>query len=452
MADLRDRFRAFIAEHALLAPGQRAIAAVSGGVDSIVLLHLLREDYAPLAAHVHHGLREDADEDAAFVGQLAAAWGLEARVVRVTVETGASRQGRARRARYRALRELALAEGIGTVAVAQHRDDVAETVLLQLLRGAGPAGWAAMPIRRPLGRDSGIELVRPVRFASRAEILAYARAHEIPWREDASNRDPRYRRTFVRQRVMPLLRRGFGEGAADRLAAAAELAEAYVASGAALAPEEALRGAMAEPGALSVEVLAAMPAVVRRGVILAFLARQSGGVPRSANAVREVEDLLGRQPGRRAILGEVTVWRERDVLRFAFTESAPPAFVAGVPAEGVVHTPCGELVVTPLADVPTAFPESPLAEVADVDALQPPVLLRTWRDGDSLVPHGMTGRKRVSDLLTERRVPPSERGKQLVLEAGGQILWVVGHRLAAAAAVTASTRGAVHLTWNPTAA
>jgi tRNA(Ile)-lysidine synthase len=445
---LLDSLRAFVRLHGLLQEGQRVLVGVSGGVDSLVLLHLLNEDFRPIAVHVDHGLREDSHLDAEFVQRVAAEWDIEFRVEKIEVPAGSSKQARARRERYRALESAADEEGVGVVAVAHNRDDVAETLLLQLVRGAGPRGWRAMPVERPIRSGSAVYLVRPLRFAARNEIEAYAHAHGIDWREDPSNEVLAYRRAVVRKRVLPLLKKHFGEGVSGKIAAAAELAEAYLEAGAALAPNEALRRASPEAGALSVAALQRMDEVMRRGVILEVMAREFPDAPRSADGVVRVERLLDAQPGRRVELGEVVVWREREVLRIAHAHQSVH-FAGNVSIPGRIDTPAGSLFVEVLGDVPSMYVSDPRTEVVDAERVGSALTLRTWREGDRFSPLGLGGSKKVSDVLTERRVPSSERQRQLVLTAGEEIVWVVGHRLAENFRIRSDTQRALRLRWEP---
>jgi len=444
--DLRARFHAFVAERGLLAPGEAVVVGVSGGVDSVTLLHLLRDGYRPLAVHLHYGLREEADEDAAFVEALAEAWGLPAEVRRVTLSEGENVQAAARAARYRAFEDVACQGGAEAVAVGHQRDDVAETLLLQLVRGAGPAGWAAMPASRPIRQGSEVRLVRPLRFAHRAEVEAFARAEGLRWREDASNATDRYRRNVLRGRVVPLLQH-INKEALAHLADAAELLESYRASGAALAPDAAFESTRLDPDGLALAPLAALAEPVRRGVLLEALRRWAPDAPRTAATVGEVARLLAAPVGTRAQLGTLTVWRERDRLRFATGEAAP--FAAPAAVGTAVETPWGTLTLDPLAEVPAGWDMDPLVEVADASGLAGPLELRTWWPGDRLRPLGMAGEKLVSDLLTERKVLPSERARQLVLTADGSVVWVVGHRLAETVRVGEGTRRAVRMAWVP---
>lgn len=180
--------------------------AFSGGLDSTVLLHLLvslsrRMPLPPIRAlHIQHGLQAAAEAWPEHCRQVCTALGVPLRVRHVQVQPGASVERAARDARYGAfVEELVTGELLLT---AQHRDDQAETLLFRLLRGAGVRGLAGMPASRPLGAG---QLLRPLLAASRAELQAYADAHQLHWVEDPSNGDVQYSRNYLRQQVLPLL-------------------------------------------------------------------------------------------------------------------------------------------------------------------------------------------------------------------------------------------------------
>lgn len=191
-----------------LPQARRYCVGYSGGLDSHVLLHLCAAsrdaghaaDFR--AIHVHHGLQAGADAWSAHCAETCRALDMPLSIVRVDARAlpGESPEEAARRARYRALAER-LSEGEALL-VAQHRDDQAETLLLQLLRGAGLAGLAAMPAWAPFGPGF---LGRPLLEFARAELLAYARSRGLAWIEDPSNADPRFDRNFLRARIVPML-------------------------------------------------------------------------------------------------------------------------------------------------------------------------------------------------------------------------------------------------------
>jgi tRNA(Ile)-lysidine synthase len=443
---LRARFRQFVVERDLLRDGESVVVGVSGGVDSVALLALLRERHRPLAVHVDYGLRVESPADAAFVKELGSRLGIEVVVQEVHLPQGQNRQATARRTRYEVFERVAQERGIHTVAVAHHRDDVAETLLLHLIRGTGPGGWAAMPVSRPIRRGGTVRLIRPLRLADRAEIEAFARAEGLQWREDRSNASLRYRRNIIRNEVLPLLEARFGPGVAARLADAAERMEAYREAGASLASDTAFESTRVAERSLDLAALSAWPEPVRLGIILEALRQWAPNAPRTSVVATTIAGLLDAQPGRRVELSGLTVWRERDRLTFA-EPNLKVAFEAPVAPSQEVEAPGGVLRVTTLDEVPHAFESDPNVELVDADRLRPPLTLRTWQQGDVLQPYGMEGRKSVSDLLRERGVPASARAGQLVLEARGEIIWVVGHRLGASVAVHPETRRAARLEW-----
>jgi len=213
-----------------LAPWRAAPAwhiALSGGLDSTVLLHLLaglaqREALPPLCAiHIHHGLQAAADAWPAHCRELCAALSVPLHIEHVQVAPGASLERAARDARYGA---FAAALGVDEVLLtAQHRDDQAETLLFRLLRGAGVQGLSAMPAQRALGAG---QLVRPLLNCSRAELQAYATAHSLSWVDDPSNIDERFSRNYLRRQVLPALLSRWPQAGANMARSAAYLSEA----------------------------------------------------------------------------------------------------------------------------------------------------------------------------------------------------------------------------------
>nr|WP_319527459.1 tRNA lysidine(34) synthetase TilS [Pseudomonas laurentiana] len=217
---------------ASLAPWRSApswCVALSGGLDSSVLLHLLvllsrQHALPPLRAiHIHHGLQAAADAWPQLCQQRCDALGIELQVIHVTVAPGASLEQGARDARYRAFTEaLRPAEVLLT---AQHREDQAETVLFRLLRGAGVRGLAAIPVQRPLGAG---QLVRPLLAVGREELERYARQQGLEWVEDPSNTDRRFSRNYLRHDVFPALTRRWPQAALSLARSAVHLEEARV--------------------------------------------------------------------------------------------------------------------------------------------------------------------------------------------------------------------------------
>ncbi len=322
---------------ALEARDGRLLVAVSGGVDSVVLAHVLAELAASRGlelslGHVHHGLRgAEADADAAFVEALAARLGARAATRRV--DPGALREGRAsrdrptlqeaaRRVRYDALRAMAEAADADWIATAHTADDQAETVLLRLLRGSGPDGLGGIPERSEDGR-----ILRPLLGVSREDVEAFARERRIPWREDASNASDGYARNRLRRRWLPGLAEDFNP---RLLRALAELAEGHRRDAEwirTLVEPEAERIFRAEDGWLRIEAKAwseRPEALARRLARLALRRAGRGRDVSRAHLERMLAFLREGRPGTAIELpGGLELAHEGDAFRLGPSRATP---------------------------------------------------------------------------------------------------------------------------------
>ncbi len=316
------------AGRALDLPGRSVLVAMSGGVDSTVLLHGLHALREPLGlklsvGHVNHGLRPDAEQDVEAVRAHARALDLPIALERV--EPGRLRRGRAsqarptlqeasRRARYDALHRMAAELGAERIATAHTLDDQAETVLLRLLRGSGPEGLAGIPERSPDGR-----VVRPLLGVSRAEVLAFARARRIAWREDPSNASPRFARSRLRTQWLPGLAAAFNP---RLLRAVADLAEAQrreLEWLERLVDREAEARFVEEGDTLRIDVKdwEALPEALQRRLARRALRRCGGGRDVSRTHLLRVSAFLrhGRPGGRLELPGGRWLVREKGGFR-----------------------------------------------------------------------------------------------------------------------------------------
>ncbi len=349
-------------------------------------------------------------------------------------------------------------------------DDQAETVLMNLVRGAGLVGLAGMAESRPLARkreedaqplapEADIVLVRPLLGFTRAEIEAEARARSWAWREDASNASGAYRRNRIRHGALALLEQEGGPGTVLRIAASAQAARR--ASGSAAARLARVGEATARGGTVPLAALRVLHREEQSALLAEMMRTYAPEAPRSRALIAQVAALLDAPPGARVEAGPVDVWRDRQRLTVARRRAPWPGCAV---ASGDTPTPFGTLTLTPLADVPSTHSTDPTCEIVDAAVCTPeaaasriplslhpsiPLTLRLWREGDRIRPLGMGGTKLVSDVLADARVPPSERRQRLVLVAGETVLWVVGIRLAHHARVTPATTRAIALEWRP---
>ncbi|HUU22681.1 MAG TPA: tRNA lysidine(34) synthetase TilS [Phycisphaerae bacterium] len=303
----RDDFLARVAEAirggGLFEEGDTVLAAVSGGADSVAMAWALREGGLCRLhlAHVHHGLRPEADGDAGFVADLARRWSVPAHVERIDTPALAEQWGcgieeAARRGRYDALAAMAESAGASAVAVAHHAGDQAETVLHRIVRGTHLRGLAGMPPRRPL--TATVALVRPLLWATRERIEAVLSAEGLTWRTDHTNRQTEFTRNFLRHEVFPLLRRVNGrvDEALLRLAAAAADADATLSALAGGLLDRSCRRRTAGEVVLRRAPLAKAPPLLASMAMRAALGMLSA--PEQALSQDRYDDLLAVLAGR----------------------------------------------------------------------------------------------------------------------------------------------------------
>ena len=427
---------------------ERLLVAVSGGVDSVVLLDVLvrLQDRLGLrlhVAHVHHGLRgKPADRDAAFVVAEAARRDLGASVCRLDPaerRRGESLQAWARAARYACLDAAAARVRASRIAVAHTLDDQAETVLLHLLRGTGPRGLAGIPPVRH-------QILRPLLDVSRAEIEAYATVRRLPHRIDASNASDAYLRNRVRHHLLPLLAKEYNPKIVASLAALAALVREDE-SALAEQARSLLAGAGPQVGpamCLPVGALrAAPPAVARRVFQDAFQAVNRGRHALTRRHLEAVRRLLARKavvplPGRFEARREGAMIRIGPSAALAPETPTTDSHAAElleecllVPGVWARWTPLGCWVrVRRLAAGARAARRGPWREILTPLLLEAPLTLRRWRPGDRFRPLGMVGEKKLQDFFVDSKVPRQERARVPLLVAGGRIAWVVGRRIA----------------------
>jgi len=450
----------FCRNHAVFGPAEGVVAAVSGGADSLCLL-LCLHGLAPrlglrlYVAHVHHGLRgPEADEDAEFVASQAAALGLPYEIMRVDTAAYASShrcsiETAAREVRYRALREVMTRVGAGCVATGHTEDDQAETVLLHLLRGSGLDGLAAMRPRRG-------DLARPLLNQSRQATAAFCEAHGLAARHDRTNDDPAFRRNAVRSQLLPVLEQ-FNPRARAALARCAALLASdadYLRAGARAAFDAVVEKDEGEPDELRVarEPLALLPGALRTRVLrLAVEQLLGGGAALSARMIEEIDRLAsGENEGGRLDIGRGFRAERRGELLHLFrpTLRAPlPEVRLPIPGRilfgdwwleaGIV--PGDEARALLVRDGITTRAEA----VCDREALGSPVIVRGRRPGDRLRPLGLSGTKKVQDILVDHKVPRAARDRLPLVVGPLGIAWMVGVVLDARVVITERTSEAV---------
>lgn len=413
---------AHVAAHleSLVEPADRLLIGLSGGVDSVVLLDLLarlapRLRYELRALHVNHQLSPNAATWARFCRRICAERDVPCTVKKVDVERGNSTEGAARQARYTALHGARS----DFIALAHNADDQAETLLLQLLRGAGVKGLAAMPLLKPPQPSSLMDpsIVRPLLDVARAEIEAYARRRKLEWIEDESNASGTYLRNWLRHEIVPRIAervpayRATLARAARHFADAAELLDALA----------RVDGGDAAHDGLSVARLKALTRARARNVLRHAVAEAGWRMPESDRLDEGLRQaLVARRDARIEVdLGDCTLRRRGDTLHLVENRPAP------VDAVMVTWNGERELALPTLHGV-LAMQRKRGTGVSLARLQAQPVTIRARQGGERLQPAANRPTRTVKNLLQEASVAAWERDRLPFIYCGDALACIPG--------------------------
>ena len=485
-----EKIATYIDQHQLLPESGTIIVAVSGGADSLCLLHVLNrlcgsgpEARYPAVrlhvAHLNHKLRGEASyQDAAFIVQLADSWGLPVTIGEIDVPALARQEGRsledaARTARYRFLRDVAQGR---LIAGAHHADDQVETLLLHRLRGEGLAGMVGMLPRQQ-------DIIRPLLGVTHAETVAYCSQHALLPLEDTSNRDPRFLRNRVRHELLPLLE-SMNPGIHATLLRNTEVAHVDVAwieaqverywPAVVLAEQE-------ERITLDSAALLTLPLSLQRHLLRRVTARLCAGQsPLELRHYLLIEELL-----RREIAGteEVTLQlpaqlqvtcnftnlvferlssKEAEHIFSALDEAIPLPIPGRIAVPGTPWIASAEIVTEPVArlarqalqrqdwlSVWQFLPKTRYTVYIDADRAGPVLTVRTRRPGDRMRPLGMAREKKVQDMLVNEHIPGADRPYIPLFFSASHCVWLAGVQIDDRVRLTATTQRILRLSIEP---
>ncbi len=435
-----------IRRHQLLEEGDSVMVALSGGADSVALLLALKEIEAGLslqvsAAHVNHLLRgEESDEDERFVRRLCQEAGVPIEVQRKDTRqevqaSGENLQNCARRLRYQFLFQLARSHN-RKVATGHTLNDQAETFLMKLIRGAGPAGLSGIsPLRVDRldhpdhpdeeAQSGGTRVVRPLLEVSRSRILGYLEERKQSYREDRSNSDLSYDRNWIRHGLIPLLQGRLNPALVETLCRSSELFreidEYLLEQG-----EEAFDECRVHPvhdereTRLRIEALEKLPSIIQKQVVRLGVVNEKGDLKDiTLEHVRQVIQLCSSGSGREIHLpGGVKVQREFEELRFT-RESSPCSFAYQLSVPG-------EILIKEVGKSVVARRVKGAGEGTLIKWGADSLVVRNRRPGDEYRLSPGSGTNKLKELLQKERIPRSQRDRLLILEGNNEIMWVEG--------------------------
>lgn len=409
--NLIEKVKAAIERGNLIPEGTRVVVGVSGGADSVALLHILyRLGYPLIAAHLNHCIRgAEADGDEAFVKALCKKLGVECVTQKTDVpalakEKGISLEMAAREARHGFFRTFAPA----CIALAHHADDQLETFFLRAARGTGSSGLGGMRYSQKL---AAMQLLRPMLGIRRAEIIQWLREEKIEWREDATNTDETIPRNIVRHQILPILGK-LNARAAENLLRTMDI----------LRGEDDFLSATAE---LEMDELHGQPKAVQRRIVQRWLFER--GVIPTFDAVEQVVLFSEKTSGTQFLdLEGLRIVNEYGTLKTVDATPPPRFSVRMEEGVGILRGPwCASVS---------------LAKVAGRK-----VTVRAAQPGDRMEPYGMEGSKKLQDIFTDLKIPKAQRENWPVVECGGEIIWLPGYRIARGWELLSDSEPALHL-------
>lgn len=448
-SNLTEKVRHRLKHSRMLDKGDTVVCAVSGGADSMVMLHVLyglKTEFGIklVVAHLNHNLRgKEAVRDCAFVKKQAAALGLRfisRRLAKGELDAkGESLQDAARRMRYVFFADVAKRVKAQRVATGHTLDDQAETVFFRLLKGASTAGLGAIPPKRGL-------FIRPIIDVQRAEIEEYADANGIAFVTDSSNLTDKYLRNSIRHKLIPIIESSYNPNIKETLARTAALLRqdnAFLESVAAQAYTQALTRASAHALAFDAKKLRSKDPAILSRVFLKAVAALSGGRDAYSHDVETFLNLVAsKRPNITVKAAGAWITKEYDCVTVsAVSTPKPDGFGFTLKAPGVINAKDAgfSLKANLLRRPPASLDAGPDVAYFDFDAVTLPIIVRPYLPGDRMQPVGMKGRKKIKDIYMDAHIPALSRPRIPLLFCGDTIIWAAGVKRSDMYKVTAKT-------------
>ncbi|MFC1967586.1 tRNA lysidine(34) synthetase TilS [Chloroflexota bacterium] len=465
LTTLPERMLRFTREEGLIPPGVKLVVGVSGGPDSVCLLHMLATLRNQLGvelyiAHLDHKLRgAEAEADAGYVAELAHKLDIPCTIESQDVKAYQTRhrlspEEAAREVRYNFLARVAAATGAGRVAVGHTADDNVETILMHLIRGSGTRGLRGLQAKGVWkSGKADLTVIRPLLTVSREETVKYCRHHRLMPRADSSNLSRSPLRNRIRLELLPLLR-GYNPGIDEALLRTAGIATddlAFLDETVALVYPQVTRK-QRNTIVLDKEVLRQLPSALQRNLLRACIADLAGDLKDiEARHIEEIIDALDKAAGKTICLPEGLVFC---VEYDRFLLGTDPAALAPYPVikdettlkiPGETTLPGWQVTAEITEPKNTLTEDNGLTACFDLDKAGTGLTVRARRPGDRFQPLGMSQTKKLNEFMIDAKIPRAWRPRVPVVGSPAQLLWVVGWRTDERARVTEATRQVLRL-------
>jgi len=462
--------------HHLIKSGDAIIVGVSGGPDSVALVKILHTINASkglhlrlLVAHLNHQLRgKSAGEDAQFVQDFAAKLSLpcmvkEADIQKIAEQTKCSIEEAARIERYRFFQEAAREHNATLIALGHTADDNVETVLHRIIRGTGTVGLGGIPIKRPLVPDSPIQIIRPLLFTWRKEIIQYLRNERLNYRTDESNYETIYLRNKIRLDLIPLLENQYNPNIKNTLNQFCQIFNTnneYLSAEAKKTLKNATIKGDRERYVIDARFLKKQPKILQHLVVQEILNNLQ--IPLKEITYEHYTTILDEiaKAGRMRhfqLPGKLYVWYEHHHLHFS-KESPPkpnlpllsaiPVHIPGTTSVGSLGQLFSEILETHTISLDAFKKEkTKYEEIFDLECITNPLNIRGRKKGDAISPLGVSGHKKLKDLFIDKKIPVKERDAIPLVVMNDRPVWVVGVCIDNGVKVTPDTKKILKLTF-----
>jgi tRNA(Ile)-lysidine synthase len=436
-----EQFMNHLSRHALCTPANRVLLAVSGGLDSMVMLHLFKKANYPIAvAHCNFQLRGvEAGQDEQFVKDACQSLAVpffskKFNTREYAEENRLSIQVAARELRYAWFQELMEDEKLDYLATAHHINDSLETVLLKWIHGSSLESFAGIPVKNK-------RTIRPMLFATRSQLSDFASGKGIMWRTDSSNDSDDYQRNFIRHQVIPKLKEinpalesTFQHGL-KKIIGELEFLKTQL--------EQWKQDHIhTKSGQVLIDKAALLNASFSDSLLWRVVREYGFNIDQCHDMMQAMQS----QPGKKFIGTSHLLTLDREHIIISPYDDAYEAVVIREKNESVVR---GAWEISIQRSKSRDISANPVIASLDADKIKFPVTWRYWQPGDSFYPLGMENRKKLSDFLIDRKIPLADKNGISVLESDGEIIWVVGHRVDNRYKITAETRAVVTFSVQP---